>query len=256
MMRCLFLVTFLVPLTLWAGPADEAWNAWLTGDFDLVARIAETSGGNLSLPQAERAKIYLALGCSEAMRNRNEAAGVAFYRALELDSTLRPSQEELPPPAWILFSTASQKFAYRIGQESVEEVLVQHGDKVSTATGYGWQRSSVAKSLIFPGLGHVSRGERRGYWIAGAEACLVGGWILSAAASSSARGEYLKTRDNNELSDKYSKYNTYYRMSWGFGLSAVALYIGAQYDFFTTIPPIRLGVSLEERPTVSLSLTL
>ena len=105
--------------------------------------------------------------------------------------------------------------------------------------------SVVVKSLLYPGWGHLSEGRRRGTLFAGVEAVWLTGWILSAVAADNARDEYLQARSPEQISERYDRYNNYWRLAWGFGLAALATYIVAQFDFFTTPPPTQSTVRAE-----------
>jgi len=243
-MKCyLIFMAMLIPLVVCAGPADDAWDAWLVGDFDRVVTIAGRSGTDANLADSERSRIYFTLGCTEAMRGKDGFATVAFQKALDLNPALIVTQDELPPPVWRVFASIRERQAVTTGksQTPLKEIAARV-DTIRIPVAVTRSKAAAVRSLIAPGWGHITEGKQRGYWIAGSEAILTAGWIASAIASSSARSDYLKARSSSDISNKYKTYNTYYQLSWGFGLSALALYIGTQYDFFTSMPSIEIGV--------------
>ena len=97
--------------------------------------------------------------------------------------------------------------------------------------------SATLKSLVFPGWGHLSEGRKSGFLYAGIEAAALTGLLISALAADRTRDDYLAARSEPDISDRYSTYNRYYQLSWGFALIAVSNYLIAQADFFTSLPP-------------------
>lgn len=234
-----------------AGPAEEAWNAFLSGDFNRVAQIVSATERDTSLTAGERARLYFALGCGEAMRGREAPARGAFRLALSLDATLSYAEAELPPPVWKLYSPLQEAVSRLSGdlllpasptRQSVSP-LADGSDKptardtVRITLPVMHSRWAVAQSLLCPGWGHLSEGNRRGYWFAGAEALLVLGWGAAARASRDAEDDYLKARSAADLSRTYERYNDRHRLAWGLGLAAAGVYLVAQWDFFTMSPP-------------------
>jgi hypothetical protein len=246
--RLFILVLVLLPCRAFAGSAEEAWNAYLAGDFQHVFQIVSRDGNDSNLTLPERARLYFTLGCSKAMQGMDTAATVAFRRAFSLDPKFGCSEEEVPPPVWKLFKPVRDSVL------SAQIPLERHANSPSTppvtlrtdtlriATIFSHSRASTIKSLAFPGWGHISEGNRRGYLITGAETLLLVGWGASALASGKARTDYIKARDKSVISDRYNTYNKYYHLSWGLGAAAVALYLGAQFDFFSAPPRFQLSV--------------
>ena len=99
----LFVVILSVPAL--SGPAEEAWEAYLAGDFETVEAIVTESVADTSIDIKAHARLYLVLGCSDAMRGRDRTAAAEFEQALILDPTIKLTAADIPPPVWRVFKT-------------------------------------------------------------------------------------------------------------------------------------------------------
>ena len=111
-------VSGFLSASLMAGPANEAWEAYLAGNFKLVEGIFNESIADTGLTKEEQARLYLALGCSDAMRDRNAIAATSFETALNLDQKLNLTASDLPPPVWRVFHPIQD----RIRKQTADEI--------------------------------------------------------------------------------------------------------------------------------------
>ena len=248
-------VLLLLPTLTLANPADDAWNAYLAGRFDQVARIAESSSSDSSLTSHDRGRILSALGCSQAMQGHSAEATSSFLLALKWDSSIKFREDDLPPPAWRIYKQTHDQFVAApvsiVAAPQVPQSRLPDTVKVTVREPVSHSREAVLRSLLWPGWGHLTEHDSRGAWLAAAEGVLVAGTIMSGVASNNARERYLKATAGSIASDRYDRYNNYYRLTWGIGVGAAALYFVAQYDFFSR-PPL-LAMSLEPGRGIVLS---
>ena len=231
-----------------AGPAEDAWNAYLSGNFARVEQLTRSASGDTTLPNGELARVYLALGCSEAIRGRDIGAVDAFETALTLDATIEMTSTDLPPPVWRLFEPVRQRMREQVAAPqtaAVSDTVIQHlsvviPDTVELFVPVYRERTVALRSLLYPGWGHWVEDRRRGLIYAGVEALMVSGWIISARKADKARDDYLSARQPDEIATNYDRYNSYYRFAWGFAMGAIATYVAAQVDFFAVAPPISI----------------
>lgn len=227
-----------------AGPAEEAWEAYIRGDFSLVTAIVNKHVNNTNLTSVEKAKLYLALGCSDALLGREASATAAFERSLVLNSALILTEADLPPPAWTLFKPVQERQGINNSLRLIPTFSAEQlpkpvkPDTIRILFPAGRDKSSLIKSMLLPGWGHLSEGERRGYVFLGAEFAVVSGLIYSAARAKDARGKYLKARDIEQIDKYYNRYNRYYNLTWGFGAAAVVVYFLTQLDFVRGSPSL------------------
>lgn len=241
-LRITILIVSLFTIPLY-GQSGEAWNAYLAGNFDKVEQLLKGAVEDSSLSDAQLARYYLALGCSDAMRNRSTSATTAFERALDLDPAIKLTSSDIPPPVWQLFEPVRNRMPYtkappEITDELREQIRGSAVDTVRITDTIYLKRSAVVNSLIFPGWGHLKEGNGKGWMFAGSEAVLIAGWVTSSILTSNARKDYMDSRTAEDISAKYDDYNSYYRLSAGFAAAAVINYVYCQVDFFrSTHPP-------------------
>jgi len=255
MRRVLFCFLLAIPLLSQAGPAEESWNAWLTGDFERVSSLADTRGSDTTISVSARALIYMALGCSEAMRGRSSVSADAFRVALQLDPRLDYTADELPPPVWAVFK--KERDASRLAIRLQPQPIQGRHDTVKVATPIYRSRDDVMFSLVAPGYGQIRDGHKWGYAVLGSEICLAAGWAIAANQTSHARRSYLRASGSTEIQSTYHRYNRDYQVSTGLGVAVVLLYIGAQYDYFSRPPPLLITLSCGQSDLkVGVALTL
>lgn len=96
-----------------------------------------------------------------------------------------------------------------------------------------------AKSLIFPGLGQLHKGQKtKGYILMGAESVSIAALALSQWQFMKAHDEYKQARMPGDIENKYREYNAYYKIR---NLSAVAvgvIYVYSFLDCLYTAPSI------------------
>ncbi|MDP8228342.1 MAG: hypothetical protein P9M15_02690 [Candidatus Electryoneaceae bacterium] len=231
-----------------AGPAEDAWNAYLSGNFAHVEMLTTVAFGDTTLSNGELARIFLAWGCSEAIRGRSVEAVGAFETALTLDPTIEMTSTDLPPPVWRLYEPVRQRMPKQIvtpplgtvSDTIFEPLSVTMLDTVELIIPVYRDRSVSLRSLLYPGWGHWVEDRHSGWIYAGVETLMITGWVLSAIKADRARDDYLSDRQPDEIETSYNHYNNYYRLSWGFAIGAIATYVVAQVDFFSAPPPISL----------------
>ncbi len=243
-----------------AGSTNEAWNAYLAGNFGQVEFLVADAINDTLLSEKELAQYYIALGCSDAMRGRNAGATTVFELALTLDPTIKLTASDLPPPVWKLYEPVRKRIPEYNNQEELsidsvryEKVIIQ--DTIKQFVPIYRDKSTIAKSFICPGWGHLSEDRPRGYLFAGIGMVAVSGWIASAIITDNYRSDYLAARDPDDVSRKYSKYNDFYRLTWGIATVSVVNYLYTQIDLLGKPPPISLDLS-NNAFEISLSLKL
>ncbi len=227
----------------YANQPDEAWKAYLAGDFEKVWEIVTEAFTDTSLSNTELAALFLALGCSDAMIGRPASASAAFEHALTLDPTISLTSDDLPPPVWEVFAPLQQR-ASNLNRNTIifpsfsdNLELNPIPDTIRVPSPVFKSKSSTAKSLLFPGWGHLSENKKRGYLFLGIETIALTGFIFAAIRTQEVRNEYLNAREIPLINSKYSDYNKSYQLTWGLGITALTCYLYTQFDFFSSKPP-------------------
>jgi len=248
--------------TVKAEPADDAWEAYLAGDFDLVAEIVSVAIADPTISNKERARLYLAIGCSDAMRGRDASASAAFEQTLTLNPSLKLTAGDLPPPVWKLFQPVHDRLVERRAVDLIpadtliRSIIPVPPDTVRQLVPFTRPIKTVLKSIAFPGWGHLSERRRRGLIFSGVEAIAIIGWVWATVNADQAREDYLRVVERDKMESSYDKYNRYYQLSWGLGITALATYIAAQVDFFAKPPPLSLSIQNQPNMQQNIAVTL
>jgi hypothetical protein len=242
------LICCLFPLTLYADSVDDvnisdkAWEAYLRGDFAYVEKLVMSAIADNQITAEQLAKLYLTLGCADAMRGRSATATTSFEMALINDPTLDPSSLDLPPPVWNLFKPVRDRMPRYLDSE--REILVT--DSIEVIKPVYRKRADVLRTFAVPGWGHLSEGRKKGLFYVGMETIAVTGLVISAVNLTRAGEDYHSARDAVIIADRYDTYNIYYQLTWGFIFLTAANYLAAQIDFFSTPPPITMTYDVNQ----------
>jgi len=264
-LRTLVLFNAITFASLYAGPAEEAWEAYLAGDFDRVEQLVIEVASAETIDSTQLSGLYFALGCSDAILGRDSAAVTSFEIALSLDPSIDLSPVDLPPPVWKVYKPVRDRILQRRSEKVDRQSTLtdssrradlpyeEHAEiptRIDTAfivKPVYRASSATLKSLVFPGWGHITEGKRKGYVFAGIEAVAVTGLIISALDANRARDDYLKARTPVEIADRYDSYNRSYQLTWGLAVIVAATYLIAQVDFFNSQPPCPISLSLHDQ---------
>ncbi|MFH0765936.1 MAG: hypothetical protein V2A61_05905 [Calditrichota bacterium] len=234
------------------NPADQAWEAYLSGDFTLVDNIAAVSLNDSVLSPQAKSRIYIAWGCAEALRNRKAAAAAAFERAFNLNPDLHYTAADLPPPVWQVFQLVQERLGRRseptilppISTPAIKEVIIHDTVRVNVPVLH--QPAAILKSLAWPGWGHIDEGKSRGWTLAAVQAGVTAGFIGSLWVTIETRDDYLSAREEGDITRKFNRYNDAYRAAWVLGAAALTSYLYTQWDFFSSLPPpLRVELTTE-----------
>jgi hypothetical protein len=231
---------------IFANPADLAWEAYLAGDFDTVEYIVSTAISDSTLSVQDQARLYLALGCSDAIQGRDRTASAAFERSLILDPDNKLTSADIPPPVWLLYEPVLKRYIKANRESTVIEDLLGNGqepvqvDSVVSYIGVTHSRNAVLKSLVFPGWGHYSEGRARWKIFAGTQGVLLSGFAVALYERDRARDKYMREVYQPNMASAYDRYNRAHRASYGLGAALVVNYLVAQWDFFTVPPPMTI----------------
>ncbi len=260
-LRTIVLLNIITFTSLYAGPAEEAWEAYLAGDFDRVEQLVIEAASAETIDSTQLSGLYFALGCTDAILGRDSSAVTSFEIALLLDSSIDLSPVDLPPPVWKVYKPVRDRILKHQTEEADRQAIPEDSSRLMDLPAEIPTRidtafivkpvyrasSATIKSLIFPGWGHITEGKRKGYVFAGIEAIAVTGLIISALDANRARDDYLKARNPVEIADRYDSYNRSYQLTWGLAVIMAATYLIAQVDFFSAPPPYPVSLSINNR---------
>ncbi len=241
----LIIVVLFIPVIGLADVTDDAWLAYLAGDFNHVAHIVQAGLSDTSLTSDQKAKLSFTLGCSHAMQNRDFAADDAFRIAFSFNPTLTHSSMELPPPVWRIFKpiqdSAQAKLTVDVKRVTESTGIKTRIDTLRVFEPVYHEKATIIRSLAFPGWGHLYVGNRRGYRYVIGEAILLGGFAYSIKRLGDAHEDYSNARNSSDIAKYYSDYNLQYKTSWGLGAMVVGFYLFSQWDLFSHPPAISIS---------------
>ncbi len=240
----ILLLALVIPCAGLADIAGDAWDAYLAGDFDGVTRLAQTALSDTTLTTTNKAQIFFTLGCSNAMQGRDIAAVDAFRLAFSLNPNLHYDSMDLPPPVWKIFKPIQDSEATlpQLDLNQIREPF-RTSSRVDTflvIKNHYYSQSTVTRSLVFPGWGHLYEGNRGGYKYLIGESILLVSLVYSVQATAKAREDYSLARSASDINKYYSRYNKSYKTSWGLGAGAVGLYLLTQWDLFSRPPDLSI----------------
>jgi len=240
----LIVLVGFIPLVALADIADDAWLAYLAGDFSRVAQIVQTGIPDSSLTSNQKAKLYFTLGCSQAMQGKDFAAADAFRIAFTYNPDLKHSSMELPPPVWRVFKpiqdSTQAKLTFDVKRVTESTGIKVRIDTVRVIETLYHKPQAVFRSLAYPGWGHLYEGDKSGYSYTIGETVLLAGFITSLQLTADAREKYSEARTPSDIDKYYSRYNLRYKLSWGLGTAAACFYLFNQWDFFSNPPAITI----------------
>ena len=176
---------------------------------------------NIAFTPAQRSEIhkYLAF-CYVAMGERENAVQ-EFINLLKLTPDHRFNPKLISPKVIEVFNIALERY-----QELLKQVVV------NPEPNFHFKRIEASKrSLLFPGLGQLYKGEeQKGYILMGGEVTVLVSLVLFQWQYDKAHEAYLNASIQSDIQDKYDTYNLYYKLRNFSAVSAVLIYLYSYYD--------------------------
>lgn len=171
---------------------------------------------------------YVALG-------KRESAVNEFLELLEIDSDYRFNPKLISPKIIEVFNIALEKYEKSRFEPHISAEAIQI--------------KASMRSLIFPGLGQIHKGEKRkGYILIGAEALSMSALVFFHWQYEVSHDAYLDAVVPDDIENKYERYNLYYKLRNFTAITAAAIYLYSYYDCVYT-------PSTNEYKSISLRLT-
>jgi len=164
---------------------------------------------------------YLAF-CYVAYGQRDKAVK-EFLEVLTINPEYRFDKQIYSPKIIEVFENAVQEYNL---QKSLEP-------QVKNLSSYEIQIRAGKKSLIYPGLGQLYKGEiNKGYFLAGAETVSLCALTFSQWQLKSSHDEYLNAVNPDDIEKKYDRYDIFYKAR---NISAAAVAVIYVYGFFDSV---------------------
>jgi tetratricopeptide (TPR) repeat protein len=207
-------------------------------DAEVLGLKALHTPGDLSKKHLFEIHKYLAF-CYVAMGERENALS-EFLAMLEIDPSYKFDRQIISPKITEVFDLAQEQFK----QKRKELIKANHKSLES-------QRITASlRSLIFPGLGQLSKGEKtKGYIIMSGETFSILSLGFTQYKLSQTHNDYLKATYSAEIAEKYRIYNKYYRLRNFSLISTIGIYLYSYLDcLYTKQPTEKKSFSLSVSP--------
>ncbi|TKJ39017.1 hypothetical protein CEE37_11365 [candidate division LCP-89 bacterium B3_LCP] len=172
------------------------------------------------LAKIDRAELYRILGFAYVAQGENEKAKRQFISWLEIDSLANLNPLYISPKIRNVFNQAHEEY-----------ILKKTESPPLDYSGMQRQLNAVKRSLFFPGLGQLYRGQQvKGYTLLVSEIALLGTFAYCQVNYNNARDRYLAERDPTQMQELYDEYNAYNYGRIASAAAAVGVYLYSLFD--------------------------
>ena len=210
--------------------AEAAYEALEYAQAEALARQA------LSRPEAftgaQLVRLHTTLGL--ILYARNDALGAAeqFRAALSLEPGLTLDPVLVSPVTLAFFEETRSTFLRERAGEARSEPATRYVVVRDTRPG------AALRSLVLPGWGQRSRGQRaKGWLMTGAWTAAIGGGVAAHFQRDRARTAYLEETDPAVVQDRYRTYNNWHRLRGGLFVAAGAVWAAGIVDALASGAP-------------------
>ena len=203
--------------------------------------------GKDTISKANLKEIYRMKGISHFSINQDDSARYSFRQILQLDSTYNLDSSKTSPKIVAFFNDIKNN--YRKEQIEIRKLATARTDTVyvpqyvRNINSEENLKKSIALSIIFPGVGHLTRGYTLKGWIfTTLTAAALGSTIYFIHDTNKKHREYMNQTDPSSILSKYNNYNSAYhkRNISIIALAAVWLYTQIDLLFISYDTPQKL----------------
>ncbi len=178
------------------------------------------------LASVDRAELHRILGFTYVAQGENEKARRQFISWLELDSLASLDPLYISPKIREVFNDAREEYK-RLKTQKTPLDYKNINLKIE----------AVKRSLLFPGLGQLYRGQQfKGFSLLASEVVLLSTFLYCQVNYSQSRDLYLSETDPAHMQKLYDDYNLYNKGRYASAILAVGVYLFSLYDALY-IPP-------------------
>lgn len=158
----------------------------------------------------------------------------SFIEMLQQDRNYELDSEKVSPKIIKLFSEVKTVYIQSVPEKNsntVSEPLIKSPDYRELSLRYMEEKESITRSFIFPGWGHLYTGKTlKGSILSSAAVINTGALIYFIFDTNKKHSAYLNERDPVLLKEKYSSYNSSYKVRNILIGSLIAVYAYTQVD--------------------------
>jgi hypothetical protein len=238
-MKKIFFFIFLTSLIYAQNYSD---SVRLIEDYFKSFKYAEVINSSSELlkreeiPVAVAIDIYLMKGVSHFVLKEDTLAKNSFIEILKRNPDYMPDSGNVSPKIIRFFKDVKENEKdYYISQKEI----VANIQPVANDSGMIYYRqrikTSITRSLLFPGLGHVYNNDEKGWYLTVAGGVTLLSSIYFSVASANYRSYYMQERNPGLIADKFDDYNTSYKLrNISFSLFGL-IWLFSQFDLISNV---------------------
>lgn len=181
--------------------------------------------------------IFMMKGISHYVLQEDTLAKYSFLEILKLNPAFTPDSVSISPKIVNFFAEVREEFKSSYRKNTIvvyDTVYTPTFDSTSFISHSKHLRNVFARSLIFPGLGHIHLNDDMGWYLSVAGGLALLSSIYFIIDTENKRNDYLQERDLQQVSSKHDLYNTSYQIRNISILSFAALWLFSQIDLLTS----------------------
>jgi hypothetical protein len=189
-------------------------NDYKSFRYEEVIKSADNLLEVNSIPSGVKTELYMMKGISHFVILEDTLAKYSFLEILKIDPSYSPDSIIISPKIVKFFNEIKENYAwYYVPKETIPEEPVINISIADSLKVYNNKfRSSVIRSLIFPGLGHLFLDKEIGWYLTVPAALSFISSVYFIINTENRRSDYLVEQNPTEISGKYKAYNSSYKL--------------------------------------------
>jgi tetratricopeptide (TPR) repeat protein len=180
--------------------------------------------------------IYVIKGIAHYSLGQLESAKISFTQILNIDESYNLDPINISPKIVSFYNEIKENYTQTIIPVEPIDLAARVDTVVKIDTlfiqpHYAPISSSIIKSIVLPGWGHISTGDNtKGWLLSSAGLAALGSMVYFIFDTDSKRNSYLNEIDQSLIEAKYDKFNTSYKIRNTLIIAYAAIWLYAQLD--------------------------
>jgi len=233
---------------------DDLRSYYQSFEYDKVISLSDTIlAAKDTLNNSDLTEVLLMKAVSHYALADEPLVRKCFIDILKINRDFIPDSDKVSPKIVNLFINVKNDFLHTITVE--QKSLIKDNEQLHVQADYSQifnsiqnQKSSIVRSFLFPGWGHLYSGNQtKGAIISSAAIINLGAMIYSIMHTNALDKNYINESDETLISSRYNSYNQSYKIRNILISTFALIYTYAQVDFLfldgNNLPQIKLGLS-------------
>jgi len=210
----------------------------------------------------ELIKIYVIKGIAHYSLGQLESAKISFTQILAVDENYNLDPVNISPKIVDFYNNIKDNYSPTVIPVEPVEVTARVDTVIKTDTvfvkpNYAPISGSIVKSIVLPGWGHLSTGDKtKGWLLTSASIAALGSMVYFIFDTDSKRDSYLNEIDRSLIEASYDKFDTSYKIRNTLIITYAAIWLYSQLDLLifsgdSLMPNVKPGrsFSLQDVPS-------